>query len=234
MKEVSVFLPCRKGSERVPKKNIKPFAGIKKGLIAIKLNQLVQVKAISNIVLSTNDEEILEYAKTLNNSKIKIHKRVESLSTSETSTDDLVNHALELVPAGHIMWTHVTSPFLNAQAYEAIIKKYFIKLDQGYDSLMTTNLIHGFLWKDVSPINYNRELEKWPRTQTLEPIHELNSGAFLASTCIYKDLQDRIGEKPYLYILDKIQGFDIDWKEDFEIAECLYKHFMHVKDKVYE
>ena len=117
MKEVSVFLPCRKGSERVAKKNIKPFAGIENGLIAIKLNQLVRVKAISNIVLSTNDDEILEYAKTLNNSKIKIHKRIESLSTSETSTDDLVNHALELVPAGHIMWTHVTSPFLNTQAY---------------------------------------------------------------------------------------------------------------------
>jgi CMP-N-acetylneuraminic acid synthetase len=224
MKKVSVFLPCRKGSERVPKKNIKPFAGFKNGLIAIKLDQLIQVKAISNIVLSTNDEEILEYAETLNSSKIKIHKRIESLSTSETSTDDLVNHAVELVPEGHILWTHVTSPFLNAQAYEEIIKTYFNKLDQGYDSLMTTNLIHGFLWNEVAPINYNRTLEKWPRTQTLEPINEINSGAFLASTYIYKELQDRIGEKPYLYILDKIQGFDIDWKEDFEIAECIYKN----------
>jgi CMP-N-acetylneuraminic acid synthetase len=221
MRKVSVFLPCRKGSERVPKKNIRPFASFESGLIAIKLDQLLQVESISNIVLSTNDEEILEYAETLNSSKIKIHKRIESLSTNQTSTDDLVSHAVDLVPEGHILWTHVTSPFLNAQTYEKIIKTYFNKLDQGYDSLMTTNLIHGFLWNEVAPINYNRALEKWPRTQTLEPMHEINSGVFLASAHIYRELQDRIGEKPYLYPLDKIQGFDIDWEDDFKIAEAI-------------
>jgi len=221
MRKLSVFLPCRKGSERVPKKNIRPFASFESGLIAIKLDQLLQVESISNIVLSTNDEEILEYAENLNSSKIKIHKRIESLSTNQTSTDDLVSHAVYLVPEGHILWTHVTSPFLNAQTYEKIIKTYFNKLDQGYDSLMTTNLIHGFLWNKSVPINYDRTLEKWPRTQTLEPMHEINSGVFLASAHIYRELQDRIGEKPYLYPLDKIQGFDIDWEDDFEIAEAI-------------
>jgi len=221
MKKVSVFLPCRKGSERVPKKNIKPFADFENGLIAIKLDQLVQVESVSNIVLSTNDEEILEYAQGLNHPKIQTHKRIESLSTSQTSTDQLVGHALELIPEGHILWTHVTSPFLNGQTYEEIISTYFNKLDRGYDSLMTTNLIHGFLWNEAAPINYDRALEKWPRTQTLAPIHEINSGVFLASAHIYRELQDRIGEKTYLYPLDKIQGFDIDWEDDFKIAEAI-------------
>lgn len=221
MKKVSIFLPCRKGSERVPKKNIKPFSDFENGLIAIKLDQLVQVEAVSNIVLSTNDEEILEYAQVLNHPKIQTHKRRESLSSNKTSTDQLVGHALELIPEGHILWTHVTSPFLNAQVYKEIIKTYFNKLDQGYDSLMTTNLIHSFLWNESAPINYDRALEKWPRTQTLEPIHEINSGVFLASANIYRELQDRIGEKPYLYPLDKIQGFDIDLEDDFKIAEAI-------------
>ena len=218
---INVFLPCRKGSQRVPKKNIKPFADYKNGLIEIKLNQLINAEKISKIYLSTNDEEILEYASSLNNSKIILHNRVEHLSSSETSTDDLVLHALELIKEGDILWTHVTSPFLDSKTYDEIIKKYFEVLDQGYDSLMTTNLIHGFLWNEQGPINYDRTKEKWPRTQTIEPIHEINSAVFLANSRIYEKLNDRIGNNPYLYPLDKIRGFDIDWEDDFKIAEAM-------------
>lgn len=220
---INVFLPCRKGSQRVPKKNIKPFADFQNGLIQIKLQQLIDSKKVANIYLSTNDDEILEYASALNHPKIILHKRAESLSSSDTSTDELVAHALSLIKEGHILWTHVTSPFLNAQSYDSIISKYEEILTQGYDSLMTTNLIHGFLWNGSEPINYDRNKEKWPRTQTIKPIHEINSAIFLSSAKLYKELDDRIGKKPYLYPLDKIEGFDIDWEDDFKIAEAMVK-----------
>jgi CMP-N-acetylneuraminic acid synthetase len=218
---INVFLPCRKGSERVPKKNIKPFAGFKNGLIDIKLKQLIEAKNIDAIYLSTNDDEILDFAASLNNPKIILHKRIEELSSSQTSTDQLVSHALDLIKDGEILWTHVTSPFLTAQAYDQIIEKYLAEKNKGFDSLMTTNLIHGFLWNQNGPINYDREKEKWPRTQTLEPIHEINSAVFLANADIYKQYDDRIGKKPYLYSLDKVQGFDIDWQDDFNIAQAM-------------
>lgn len=218
---INVFLPCRKGSERVPKKNIKPFAQFNNGLIEIKLKQLLKAKQIDKIFLSTNDDEILDYAASLHESKIILHKRDESLSSSQTSTDQLVAHALELIENGEILWTHVTSPFLTTQSYDQIIEKYLEVKKHGYDSLMTTNLIHGFLWNENKPINYDRTKEKWPRTQTLDPIHEINSAVFLANADIYQTLDDRIGQKPYLYPLDKIQGFDIDWEDDFKIAQAI-------------
>jgi CMP-N-acetylneuraminic acid synthetase len=221
MNSVNVFLPCRKGSERVPKKNIKRFAGFKHGLIEIKLKQLIDSKNIDAIYLSTNDDEILDYAASLNNEKIVLHKRLEGLSSSQTSTDQLVAHALDLIKEGEILWTHVTSPFLTAQTYDQIIGKYFDVKNKGFDSLMTTNLIHGFLWNQNNPINYDREKEKWPRTQTLVPLHEINSAVFLANAKIYKNHDDRIGNTPFLYPLDKIQGFDIDWEDDFNIAQAI-------------
>ena len=219
--KINVFLPCRKGSQRVPKKNIKPFDKYKYGLIEIKLNQLLQCNSIDNIYLSTNDEEIIDFAKSLNNNKIIIHHRIDELSSSETSTDELISHALDLIKDGEILWTHVTSPFLNANEYEKIILKYKEMKNKEYDSLMSTTLIHGFLWDDHKPINYDRKREKWPRTQTIRPVHEVNSGVFLAHSDIYRNLNDRIGNKPYLYVLDKIIGFDIDWEEDFIIAKAI-------------
>lgn len=220
---INVFLPCRKGSQRVPKKNIKQFAGYKNGLVEIKLKQLLKSKKIDKIYLSTNDEEILEYVESLNESKIVLHKRAEYLSSSATSADELVSHALELISEGEILWTHVTSPFLNASVYDDIIGKYKELKTQSFDSLMTTSLIHGFLWDKNGPVNYDRTKEKWPRTQTIEPLYEINSAVFLTSAEIYRNLNDRIGNNPYFYELDKIKGFDIDWEEDFKIAEAMVK-----------
>lgn len=219
--KVTCFLPCRKGSERVPRKNIKPFAGFEFGLIQIKLAQLIESTMIDSIVLSTNDDEILSYARSLQEPRIHIHKRMERLSTSTTSTDQLVSHALSLIGDGDILWTHVTSPFITSKHYDQIISCYKEKSHHGFDSLMTTTALKSFLWKDGAPINYKREIEKWPRTQTLDPIHEVNSGAFIAASEIYRRLDDRIGVRPYLFHLDKITSYDIDWPEDFVIAECI-------------
>ncbi|UTA78632.1 acylneuraminate cytidylyltransferase family protein [Halomonas sp. XH26] len=220
-KKVTCFLPCRAGSQRVVRKNIKPFAGYDHGLIKVKLRQLLAAERIDEVVLSTNDADILAYAETLEVPHLRLHRRVEELSSSATSTDQLITHALELIPEGHILWTHVTSPFITAQRYDEVIQTYFQQLKNGYDSLMTTTAIHGFLWQDEHPINYDRTIEKWPRTQTLKPVHEVNSGAFMAPASLYREMDDRIGRHPYLYVMDKLTGFDIDWPEDFVMAECL-------------
>ena len=219
--KVTCFLPCRAGSQRVVRKNIKPFASYEHGLIEIKLRQLLAAEGIDEVVLTTNDADILAYAESLNEPRLRLHRRVEELSSSATSTDQLVAHALELIPEGHILWTHVTSPFITAKHYDEVIRAYWEQREQGYDSLMTTTAIHGFLWQDEQPMNYDRTIEKWPRTQTLAPVHEVNSGAFLAPADLYRELDDRIGRRPYLYAMDKFTSFDIDWPEDFVIAECL-------------
>ena len=218
---IHAFLPCRQGSERVPRKNIKPFAGFNNGLVEIKLSQLLSCPSIDEVVLSTNDDDILEFVSTIKNKKLTLHKRNDELCSSSTSTDELIKHALDLVPQGNILWTHVTSPFVNSYQYELIIQEYFKRLDQGYDSLMTTSLIRGFLWNKDGAINYERDREKWPRTQTIDPVHEINSAVFLNSSANYKDIGDRIGLKPYLSVLDKFVGHDVDWPDDFVLAEAM-------------
>ncbi|MET3655508.1 acylneuraminate cytidylyltransferase family protein [Sporosarcina psychrophila] len=219
--KITCFLPCRKGSERVKNKNIRPFSSYSNGLIEIKLKQLSEVEEIDKIILSTNDEEIINYAELSGIKNLIIHRREEDLASSQTSTDDLITHARTLINDGHILWTHVTSPFLNSDAYKKIILSYKESLEKGYDSLMTTSLIQSFVWGENGPINYDRSVEKWPRTQTLPPLHEVNSAVFLSSADIYSKNEDRIGNVPKLYPLDKIEGMDIDWPEDFDIAECL-------------
>ena len=216
---INVFLPCRKGSQRVPKKNIKPFADYEYGLLEIKIIQLINTKNVNKIIISTDDDEVIKFSKNFDSSKIIIHKRDSYLASSDCSTDKLVAHAATLVSAGDILWTHVTSPFLNSELYDKIIEKYYKVLKLGFDSLMTVNTVQTFLWNNNGPINYDRKVEKWPRTQTLKPIFEINSGVFLANKNIFLKTNDRIGKKPFMYKLNKLEGFDVDDKDDFTIAE---------------
>ena len=223
MKKNIVFLPCRKGSQRVPNKNTRPFAGIEGGLLRIKLEQLLTCDKIDKIYLSSDDEVVLNIGKSMNNNRIIIDKRPDYLCQSSTSTDDVIRYVPELIKEdATIIWTHVTSPFLKAETYDKMIDSYYNNLSK-YDSLMSVNELRTFIWNKDGAINYDRDKEKWPRTQTLEPWYEINSGAFIADRSIYTQLHDRVGKHVYPYVTTKMESFDIDWPEDFEMAEMIYR-----------
>lgn len=223
---VNVFLPMRAGSERVPQKNTRRFADVDGGLCEIKLRQLLSCRRINTIFVSTNDPEVIAISKKFCSDKITVIHRPDELASSLTSTDDLINYVPSIMPDTHILWTHVTSPFIGADIYDEAIKTY-LKNINSYDSLMTVTKLQKFIWNNTGPINYDLNAEKWPRTQTIKPLWEVNSGAFIAPKKTYEEQKDRIGAKPYLFQLSEDVSLDIDWLPDFTMAEAIYRmrHF---------
>jgi len=221
---VTVFLPTRKGSERVINKNTRPFADREGGLLALKLDQLLGCKNVDEIILSSNDEASLELGRVYaeKDSRLKVVVRPDHLALSTTSLVDLVKYVPQVVGGEHILWTHVTSPFVTSEDYDAIIDDYFKAL-HGNDSLMTVKKIQNFLWDaDKHDLVNRQNNEKWPRTQDLKPFYEIDSAVFLSSKANYKSFQDRIGLRPKLFVQEGIKSFDVDWEEDFFLAEQLY------------
>ena len=137
---INVFLPMRAGSERVPNKNTKTFSGVKGGLCKIKLEQLIKCSFIDSILVSTNDPEVVKIANTFNSKKIRVIIRPNELASSSSSTDDLIKYVPEIMPDGHILWTHVTSPFIGPDIYDQIIETYFANIEHT-DSLISQPLI---------------------------------------------------------------------------------------------
>jgi N-acylneuraminate cytidylyltransferase len=221
---ISVFLPTRKGSERVRSKNTRSFAGIEGGLLKIKLQQLLNCNEVDEVVLSTNDSASIEVASHFYSSKLKVVERPDNLALSSTSLVDLVNYVPGICTYPDILWTHVTSPFLVAEDYSSVIKNYYLQIENGYDSLMTVKPIRNFIWdKDSCDLINRNNSEKWPRTQDLKVFFEIDSAVFLTSKEQYLKNNDRIGVNPFLFELNTIKSFDVDWEEDFRIAEILYK-----------
>tara|TARA_B110000003_G_C16645746_1_gene531951 strand:- start:2273 stop:2944 length:672 start_codon:yes stop_codon:yes gene_type:complete len=220
---ITVFLPCRAGSDRVINKNTRPFLNKNTSLLSIKLKQLLNVKNIDNIIVSTNDKLVIEICKEISK-KIIIDKRPENLALSSTSTDDLISYVPKIINEGIVLWTHTTSPFIDEITYNEAINLYlkFTK-EKTYDSLMTVNKIQTYLWHANESYNYDRTMEKWPRTQTLKQLFEVNSGIFINSIDNFRKFKDRIGVKPFMMQLNHYQSFDIDWPDDFKFAEKLFE-----------
>lgn len=227
MNTISVFLPTRKGSERIPNKNTKDFNGIKGGLLRIKLAQLVNVSEVGEIILSTDDPWSMAIAEDFNDPKIKIVPRPARLAQSVTNLKDLIRYVPTICTGDHILWTHVTSPFTDELRYSESIKTYLKNISENsgvYDSLMSGRIINSFLWDSRCNNIFNTSSQvKWPRTQDLTKLFEIDSAIFLASREIYLREDDRIGKNPYLFEQDLISSVDIDWEEDFILAEQLYK-----------
>ena len=219
-RKVNVFLPMRSGSERIKNKNTRRFAGESGGLCKIKIKQLLKCRCVDKIFVSTDDPKVIAICNKFRSTRIHIEVRPNKLATSSTLTDDLIKYVPSIMPEGHILWTHVTSPFITSSIYDHLISVYFKKLPQ-FDSLMTVTKLQKFIWNNDAPIGYNRALEKWPRTQTITPLFEVNSGAFLASKECYLKNQDRIGNSPYFYELEPDVAFDIDWWPEFKMAEYM-------------
>jgi len=220
--KIDIFLPCRSSSVRVKNKNIKKFSNKKFGLFELKIYQLIHVKGIRKVIVSTNDKKILKYLYKNKFKKVIIDKRTDSLCKSTTRTDDLIKYVPKITNSEHILWTHVTSPFFNKNDYESAIKIYKKKI-KSYDSLLGVSKVQDYIYDKKNPINFNKKKEKWTRTQTLKKLFMVNNAIFITSRKNYINLSDRIGKKPYLMEIEKIKSFDVDWPEDFKIAESIYE-----------
>lgn len=227
MKErIAFFLPTRKGSERVKNKNTKPFAGIEGGLMENKIKQLVETKLLDEIILSTNDETCMAIAEkyAVKDSRVRIIPRPEELCLSSTNLQDLICYVPTITDAEHILWGHVTTPLAGADQYDAGIQLYLDNLKNGYDSLVGVTELKNFLLNKEGKLINNTTDIPWPRTQDLEALYPINHTMFLAKREVYTEQKNRIGEKPLLYIMDELHSFDIDWPDDFVIAEIMYKN----------
>ncbi|PRX43498.1 acylneuraminate cytidylyltransferase family protein [Salegentibacter salegens] len=224
---ISVFLPTRKGSERVKNKNTRKFSNFDGGLLELKLKQLAKLD-VDEVVLSTNDEESLAVARNFESDfpKLKIEVRPDALALSTTSLSDLIAYVPNIINSEHVLWTHVTSPMVDTEIYSDSIKTYYEGLEKGFDSLMSVTGFQNFLWKKERNDIINRiGDERWPKTQDLEMLYEINSAVFITPKEIYKKNGDRVGKNPYLFEMNKFTSLDVDWEEDFKIAEAVYDKF---------
>lgn len=216
--KIAALLPMKGHSERVPNKNMRLFAG--KPLYHCVARILQDSDYIEIIVVNT-DSPIIAADATKHFSKVKIHERPESIQGDMVPMNDIIEYDLERFEGEHFLQTHSTNPLVTKDTLEQAIREYFISIAD-YDSMFSvTKWQTRLYWESGKPVNHDPK--KLLRTQDLSPLYEENSNMYFFSKKSFKTAGGfRIGNKPKMFIMDKIEAIDIDEEADFIIAESLY------------
>ncbi len=215
MKVVAV-VPMKLNSVRLPNKNIKPFDN-GKPLCSYILNTLKKVKSIDEVYVYCSNPSIKEFLPE----GVKYLTRSTSLDQNTTKINEVLSSFASDVNADVYVMTHTTAPFIRAESIEKGLQAV---LSGEYDSSFACKKIQEFLWQNDKPFNYS--LDNIPRTQDLPELMAETSGFYIYKSNIIKDLNRRIGEKPYLVEVGGIESIDIDEADDFDIANAVYNFLL--------
>lgn len=216
---IAAIVPMRHSNERVPGKNYRDFAG--KPLFYHIINSLLQCEAISTVVIDTDSEEIIKLSNEYFGDKVTILKRPDHLTDGNIPMNDVLLNVLNQIPADVYLQTHSTNPILTTKTITAAVEK-FNEVYPMYDSLFTVTEKYTRYWDELArPINHNQNILL--RTQDLPPVYEENSCLYLFTKDILVKKHNRIGDRPYMFPIPKIEAQDIDVELNFKVAEFLYK-----------
>jgi len=215
---VAVLLPMKAHSERVPNKNMRNFCG--KPLYHAIVNTLLGLEVIDKIVINTDSVTIKKDAMS-NFNNVQLINRPAEICGDYVSMNDIISYDIDQVHADYYLQTHSTNPLLKGDTIKRAIDYLLANADR-HDSLFSvTRYQSRFFWKNGSPLNHDPG--ELIRTQDLEPIYEENSCLYIFSRESFRAAGNkRIGLKPLMFEIDKMEAIDIDEEEDFLLAERLY------------
>ena len=212
---ITALVPMKGHSERVPGKNLRPMCG--KPLFYWILNSLSHSKYIDRIAINTDSQEIARNAKAYFD--VTIIERPIHLLGDFFVANDLIEYDLSRLPeVEYFLQTHSTNPLLKTETVDRAIETFFRQSE--HDSLFSVTSLHTRLyWSEGTPVYHDPS--KLIRTQDLEPIYEENSCLYIFSRGSFLKQNNRIGETPMMFPIDRFEAVDIDEEVDFLLAECL-------------
>ncbi len=110
-------IPARGGSKRIPRKNIRDFAG--KPLIAYSISLALGCELFDRIIVSTDDEEIADISLSLG-AEVPF-RRPDHLADDFTGTTEVIAHAIrgiakdEASELSAVCCIYPTAPFIQAE-----------------------------------------------------------------------------------------------------------------------
>lgn len=215
MKTVAL-IPVKLDSKRVPGKNIKPFFD-GTPLMHFIQKACLNTKTIDEVYIYCSDEEVKKYIIP----GVQFLKRPDYLNGDNINANDFIREFIKVVDADIYVNAHTTSPFARPETIDDCVKQV---AGGRYDSAFCAEAARTFLWEDGKPVNFDPD--HFPRTQDLPPVYAETSIAYVFTKESFIKHNRRLGSHPYIKEVSKIEAMDIDYPEDFDICNAVYKEII--------
>lgn len=224
------IITARGGSKRIPKKNIKPFNG--KPIIAYSIQAALDSGLFDEVMVSTDDQEIIEFAKAYGASVP--FTRSAKTSDDYATTADVLKEVLEAYQQQgkefeYACCIYPTAPFVTPEKLIEAFKK--LEETNAGCALPVTRFSFP-IWRSFKmengKVSYN-----WPefapkRSQDLPTSYHDCGQFYFFRTTEFMQTGKLISENTIGIEVPESEVQDIDNEEDWKIAEIKYS-FLYQK-----
>ncbi|MBK5256014.1 MAG: NTP transferase domain-containing protein [Vicinamibacteria bacterium] len=216
---VTVVIPARGGSDRVPYLNIRRLGD--SPLLAHTIRAAKEAKGIDRIIVSTDDETVAEVAKA-HGAEVPF-LRPKELSGDLSSLMPVVRHAVRESEKDRprpdvVVILQATTPFRLARSIDEAIAKI---ATGRFSAVVSVTRDLSLRWKADSGL-LRPLFDRAGRRDEQEPVY-LENGAIVALSRDVLESDARFGDSVGFVVLDKREGFTVHDLEDFWMAERLLR-----------
>ncbi|MEM3421386.1 MAG: acylneuraminate cytidylyltransferase family protein [Candidatus Hadarchaeum sp.] len=232
-------IPARGGSKPIPKQNIKSLLG--RPLIAYTIVPARECKLLTRLVVSSEDEEVLEVARNYGAEVPFV--RPKELADDLSLLTDVVKHAVLEVEKqegkkyDYVVVLSPTTPLRTTADIDRALRKL---IETGADSVISVTKVgscHPMRMKKIVHdrlIDYvEEEVENMPK-KLLPPVYLRNEAIYAVRRDVLVNQNSFKGRISCPYLMPPERSITIDTKMDFQLAEAVMKRmkWKHIKPVV--
>lgn len=208
--KIVAFLPAKGTSSRIENKNIKLIDG--KPLFLHTLEKIANSGIFDEVYLDTDSEEIISLASEVD---CKVMTRDPSLASNKTDGNKLFLNEVNTVDADIYVQILCTSPFISM---ETISKGIDAIRSKEHDSAVLIRKEKQYRWTNEGP---DYDLNSIPNSVDLDDSIIETMGLYIITREAALSTQRRIGSTPYMLEASPLEAIDVNWPEDFELANLI-------------
>lgn len=219
---VVALIPARGGSKRLPRKNLKLFAG--RPLIYYSIALAQALTQIDRCIVSTEDKEIGAVAEELG---AEVVDRPAELATDFASTASVAQHVLgQLTTVGHHADTLVTlQPNCPLRPLALVQDALDLFSANDVDSVISVTQSHQKVG-EIKDQYFVPDYEPGIRSQDMGPKYFENGLVYVSRASMVLETGELFGRKMFPLITDPLYALgDIDTELDFQLAEFIFERY---------
>ena len=220
-------IPARGGSKSIFKKNMSDLNG--KPLIHYSIKEALKSKFLTELIVSSDDKEIIEYSK--NNGATVPFIRPKEISTDNALSASVVIHALEFMENfskkryDFVMMLQPTSPFRKSKHIDECISMAKSNECDSIVSIVNVDGYHPFRMKRLEGkklINYiDQGFEDMRPRQKLPNVYIRNGSIYLIKRDVLVKEKTLVGKQCIGYEMNSYDSVNIDNKLDLLVARAI-------------
>lgn len=150
--KIVAYIGVREGSQRTPRKNIKPFWGTD-CLIDVKIKALQMVPEVEEIIVSSDSEEMLKVARKYRGVTTILKSQADA-SSAVTAAEyfEYIGKTLACDVA-HVLYAPVTAPLIEPKDFSKLIQTYLKADERAADAAGFVIERRGHFWYNGQPLN---------------------------------------------------------------------------------